>query len=83
MAGDFDESDTTPPPMLHDPAREDPRAREWAEREMQYVQQVASLKAELGKAKAELATAILERAQLALELNRLRRSVHRAGKKEG
>jgi hypothetical protein len=61
--------------MLHDPAREDPRAREWANRECQYVQEIAQLKAELGKALSEKATAILERAQLALELNRIRRRV--------
>lgn len=68
--------------MLHDPAREDPRAREWANREMELVQEVATLKAELAKAHAEKATAILERAKLSLELNRIRRSVHPAGKKE-
>lgn len=49
---------------------------------MELIQEVATLKAELAKAHAERATAILEKAQLALELNRVRRSVHPAGKKE-
>lgn len=69
--------------MLHDPAREDPRAREWAEREMQYVQQLAHLRSELAGALAEKATAILEKAQLALELNGLRRRIQAAAKTKG
>lgn len=77
---DFDD-ESTPPPMLHDPAREDPRAREWANRELELVQEVAALKAQLAEAHFKLSAAISEKAQLALELNRIRRSVHPAGKK--
>ena len=84
MAGcdDFDDTDT-PAPMLFDPAREtDPRAREWANRELELVQEVAGLKAQLAEAHLKLSAAISEKAKLALELNRIRRSVHPAGKKE-
>jgi hypothetical protein len=78
----FDD-DETPPPTLFDPSRaDDPRAREWANRECEYVQEIAQLKAQLAEAQAKAATAILERAQLALELNNVRRSLHPAGKKE-
>jgi len=64
--------------MLHDPAREDPRAREWADREMQYVQEIASLKAQLAEANFKCSAAISERAKVVLELNKLRRDIHRA-----
>jgi hypothetical protein len=65
MAGDFDDSDIkTPAPMLFDPAREsDPRAREWAQREVEYVTKIATLQAEVGQLRIKCA-------RLALELRR-------------
>lgn len=65
MAGcdDFDDTDT-PAPMLFDPAREtDPRARQWAQREVEYVAKIATLQAEVGKLRIKCA-------RLALELRR-------------
>lgn len=63
MAADFDESDT-PPPMLFDPSRaDDPRSRQWAQREVEYVTKIATLQAENGKLR-------LENARLKLEIRR-------------
>lgn len=78
----MDRDDDTPPPMLFDPSREDPRAKEWADREVQYVQEIAHLKAQLSECEFKLSNEINQKAKLALELNRLRRGIFTAGKKE-
>jgi hypothetical protein len=68
----FDDDEFTPT-ELHDPTRaDDPCAEAIADRTIELVTQVASLKALLEAAKAELRAERLKRAQLALELNRLR-----------
>lgn len=68
MADDFDTSDAiTPPPMLFEPGREThPQALAWSNREVEYVAEIATLKAD----KAKL---VRERAQLILEVKRLRK----------
>lgn len=67
MADDFDNSDATPPPMLFEPGREThPQALAWSNREVEYVAEIATLKAD----KAKL---VREKSQLAIEVNRLRK----------
>jgi len=59
--------------MLFDPAREThPRAREWANREVEYVAKIAALQAEVGQLRIKCARLSLE----------LRRRLSTASKKE-
>lgn len=67
MADDFDTSEATPPPTFFDADREThPKAKEWANREVEYVTEIAQLK-------SQKTALIRERAQLILEVKRLRK----------
>lgn len=72
---DFDESDT-PPPTLFDPVREtDPRARQWAQREVEYVTERDRLREEVRSLRRKLG-------QVVLECQQLRRQLHPAAEKD-
>lgn len=58
---DFDDSDLTPPPMMFDAAREsEPRAKAWADREVDYVTEIAQLKQQIIDLRNRNARLVLE-----------------------
>lgn len=73
---DFDDDEVTPPPLfMGEEAAKDPRAKEWANRELYYVTRIASLQAEVGRLQIETGRLRSEKAKITIEVNRLRRLV--------
>jgi len=63
--------------FMGEEAAKDPRAREWANRELYYVTRLAKLQAEAGRLQIEAGRLRSEKAKLALEVNRLRQLLSR------